>query len=449
MTDFPAAAPLLPPLPQRTQDDILALFDRLLPDHYLIPLKNPGPGYEYLQAIAAMVARVSTAVSHTMSGSYIGSGTGGDYATVQVRLSRPTAEFGEITLLGRDRAPQGTLVGTADSYYYQLVDTVMFEVGDVGPKIAMARAVAKGWTWNRPGPFTTADGEYVPGPINRLVQPVYPATPSPPNFDPTIVVEQATAASGGAAPMLDAVGEDRGIPRNISGITTAAVSRSGSNAITLLPGSVFSTFDGFRYQTTAAISFEAGDLGPKFVPVSPLFLNTKANVLPLSVVIAPVWGTAETDVLSVTSATPQFESDTDYRARVAALPDTVTPAALRRALTNVLRNVLEAAGKTYGYREIWDLRYQTAYDFPINQTLTKANINVSVPAFSGNIFVYDYANPDALSNRYLAGNLERGVIVVRLPPLDPLVQGQLYPQAASLIERVKPAGANVLYVLAE
>lgn len=452
MTYFPAAVPLLPPLPQQSQDDILALFDRLLPDHYLIPLKNPGPGYEYLQAIAATIARVSTAVSRSSSGAYIGSSTGGSYATVQVRLSRPTAFFGEVTLQGRDLAPQGTLVGTEDGYYYQLMETVTFAVGDVGPKLVTAQAVARGWTWNRPGPFTTADGEFVPGPINRLIRPVFPSTPSPPSFDPTIVVEQVTAATGGSAPMLDAVGGDRGIVRSFSGITQAEVSRSNVNPIVILPGSRLSTLDGFHYQTTARLEFADGEVDPKYVPVSPLFLNVPANFRPLDRAVEILWGTAETDAtLAISSDEPQTETDTEYRARIATLPDTVTPLALKNALTRVLGNILTAAGKAYGYREVWDLRYQTAYDFPKNETLYEANVNVPVPAgFNGNVFVYDYANPDALSNRYLAANPERGVIVVKLPPLaDPLLQGQLYPQAVSLLEQIKPAGATVLYVLAD
>lgn len=452
MTDFPAAVPLLPQLPKQSQADILALFDRLLPDHYLIPLKNPGPGYEYLQAIAAMIARVSTAISRTASGAFIGSGTGGSYATVQVRLTRPSAIFAEVTLAGRDQAPQGTLVGTEDSYYYQLMETVTFGLGDVGPKLVTAQAVARGWTWNRPGPFTTADGEFVPGPINRLIRPVFPSTPSPPNFDPTIVVEQVTAAEGGSSPMLDAVGGDRGIVREFSGITQASLSRIGSNPISILPGSVFSTVDGFHYQTTEIVTFADDEVGPKYVAVSPLFLNVRANDRPLISIVNIVWGSSEQDpTLVVGSFTPRAESDTAYRARIAALPDTVTPLALQRNLTRVLGNILSQADKTYGYREVWDLRYQTAYDFTPNQTLYTANLNVPVPAgFNGNVFVYDYAPPDALSNRYLAANPERGVVVVKLPPLaDPLEQGQIYPQAASLIEQVKPAGATVLYVLAD
>jgi hypothetical protein len=35
------------------QQDFLDLLDRILPEGYLAPIKDPGPGYEILQAFAA------------------------------------------------------------------------------------------------------------------------------------------------------------------------------------------------------------------------------------------------------------------------------------------------------------------------------------------------------------------------------------------------------------
>jgi len=449
MSEFPAAVPNLPQLTSFSQDDILRLFDRILPDHYLLPLKDPGPGYEYLQAVAAMIARVSEGVAHTGSGCYIGSATGGSYSTVQVQLYRDTAYFGPCTLLGNEYSKQGTLVGTADGYYYQLLENVNFSSTDLGPYTVTAQAVARGWLWNRPGPFTTADGEYVPGAIDRLIKPVFPLSPSPPNFDPTIKVRQVSAATGGSAPMLDAIGNDRGIPRNFAGITSATLTRTNTNPIVLLAGSVFSTDAEYHYKTTADIQFLSGELGPKLVAVEPLFLDVPASMLPLSSIITPLWGTPETDSsLDVSSATPTVEEDIPYRTRMSLLPKTVTPSSIQQALTQLLAQIPDPWPKTFDYREIWDLRYQTAYDFPINQTLTLANTSVTVPAFNGNIFVYDLENADALSNRYLSGNPERGVILIRLPVLTQELRAQFYPAIVNNIEQIKPAGATVVYILA-
>lgn len=459
MPDFPAAVPSLPPLPKQTQDDILALFDRILPDHYLLPLKNPGPGYEYLQAVAAMIARASLAVSRIMSGSYIGSSTGGSYATVQVELTRPNALFEEFTLLGRESAPQGTLVGTSTGYYYQLLNDVFFGPTDLGPKLVTAQALVRGWSWNRPGPFTTADGELIPGAINKLIQPVFPATPSPPNFDPTVVVRQVSAADGGSSPMLDGVGNDRGIPRNFSGITFASLSRTNTFATALEAGSRFSTADGFHYATTDRVVFPSADTSSKQVSVRPLFLNEPANVLPLSGILDAVWGGPSDTSLTVTSATPTKESDEDYKARLTLLPSTVTPTSIKALVNQILGNALSTAGATWGYRETWDVRFQMAYDAPWSigtpDLLDTANVNVPVTPFNGAVFVYDHipltaeGQPDALGNRYLADNPERGVVAIRLPLLTEAQRGNLYPGLAELIEQTKPAGATVLYVLGD
>ena len=450
---FPAAVPALPQLPAATQDDILALFDRILPNHYLAPLKDPGPGYEYLQAVALMVSRVSSAISRSMSGSYIGSSTGGSYAEVTVELYRDSDIFRACTLLGRASAPQGTLVGTSDGYYYQILTDVNFGANDLGPYTVQARATVRGWLWNRPGPFTTADGEQIEGAINRLVLPVYPTIPSPPNFDPTIKVRQISAAVGGSSPMLDAMGSDRGIPRNFSGITAAQVSRSDiSSSGALLPNSIFVTADGFRYASTARVAFDVGVAGPLEVPVRPLFLNVPANVLPL-VDVAPLWEGGAAPPLTVTSPTPVMESDADYKIRMTMLSPTVTPAAIKTVLEKVLGNALSVAGKTWGYRETWDFRFQTAYDTEWSigtpDLLDEANLNVAVPPFNGAVFVYDHVPDDALSNRYLADNPERGVVLIRLPILPPAQRASLYPGVVELVEQIKPAGAAVLYVLGD
>jgi len=328
-----------------TQDEVLALFDRLLPSAYLEPLKVPGPGYEYLQAVAAMVARVSQAISHVGSGGYILSATGGSYATATVALSRTATTYGALTV------QTGTLVGTPDGYLYATQADVPFGASDVGPHEVQVKAVTRGWLWNNDGPVTAASGAVISGPIRRMVKPLV----SGPNyFDPTLVVTQVTAATGGSAPMLDGLGLDRGIPRQVG------------------------------------------------------------------------------------------ESDADYRRRLVLLPDTVTPAAMQRILKQLIGALVEAAGKTYQFREDWDLRLMTAYDFPINQTFTQAAPNVVVPAFSGNVFVYNYDPADPLSNRYPP---RRGAFLVALPEIAGLEA--VYAGLADLLAQAAPAGISIGYILTE
>lgn len=330
-------AAALPELPSLSKADILKMFDRLLPASYLEPLKDPGPGYEYLQAVAEMISRVSLAIKHVGDGGYILTATGGSYATATVAISRPSNLYGNITLNA------GSLVGTDDGYVYATQSDAVLGTG-LGPVSVEVKAVARGWLWNQPGPILTASNEAIPGPIRRMIKPVILASPY---FDPTLIVTQLTEATGGSAPALDGLGADRGLPR----------------------------FAG--------------------------------------------------------------ESDGSYRNRLETLPDTVTPASIQRILDRVVGSAAAAASKTYGYREGWDMRLMTAYDFPVNDEITQ-NGNT----FSGNVFVYDNTPDDPLANRY---PLPRGNFVVALPEIAG--QEGNYAGLANNLEQARPAGISVGYIL--
>lgn len=335
----------LPLLPALSQDKILAMFDRLLPSAYLEPLKDPGPGYEYLQAVAAMISRVSLAIKHVGDSGYILTATGGSYATATVAISRPSSLYGPVTLQA------GSLVGTEDGYLYATQSDAVLGTG-LGPVNVSVKAIARGWLWNQPGPITTASNEVVPGPIRRMVKPLIA---EPTLFDPTLVVTQVTEATGGSSPGLDGLGADRGLPR-------------------------------------------AG----------------------------------------------AAESDTEYRERLTQLPETVTPAAIQRILNQVLGPVAAEAGEIYAFREGWDMRLMTAYDFPINETITQAG-----NTFNGNVFFYvdfvyytDTFPIDPLANRYPP---QGPSIAVHLPEIAG--QADLYAGLAENLEQARPAGVSVGYIL--
>lgn len=318
MGDFPAAVARLKPLPIQTQQDFLDLFDRLLPNHYIEPLKTPGPGYEYLQGVAEMMARVSEAISHVGTGNYILSATGGSYATATVEFYRGTFVYGAVTV----RA--GTRVRTAYGYAYETIGDVVFGATDLGPHAVTVRAINKGWVWNLPGQFTRPNGEVVPGSIERISVPLM----DPPYGDPTMQVRQTTDATGGANAMLDGLGHDRGILRQ--------------------PG----------------------------------------------------------------------ESDDQYRPRIVFIPETVTPDAVRNAAEYYLRPFLQPVGKDYSYFETWQPQYQTAYDFPVNVTLTDP---FGAP-YNSNVFVYDDPRPPPpgpppVFHRYMDEIDYRGAIVIGVPRL--------------------------------
>lgn len=439
-----------------TQAELLALFDRLLPDFYLAPLKSPGPGYEYLQAVAKMNARVSEAVAHIGSGCYIGSATGGTYATSKVEFYRDNTVFGAVTLL------KGTVVGTYDGYLYQTVADVVFGASDFGPHEVTVQALARGWNWNKPGPVTAASGEVLPGSINQLVSPVVASAGA--NFDPTMEVRQTEDAVGGSSPMLDGLGQDRGAYRRITPATVDLI-RSNNWPITVLADSRLKTADGFIYRTIDPVIFRQDDQGPHKVRCVPLIQGTQAEIASHGLIddfTAGIdiirWGNAVPDAslgVQPGSQTPYLkESDDSYRARIAFLPDTVTPKALERLVNQIIGQALRAASTTWEYREVWDIRYQTAYsetytgatalNFPVNQTFNTAELNVVVPDYSSNIFVYDYTPDDPLSNRYLTSQ-DRGQIVIALPTIPNF--GAIYPGLAASLEQGKPAGIDLAYIL--
>lgn len=352
MVEMLTATPDLPELQPYSQAQLLGIFDRILPPSYLAPLKSPGPGYEVLEAYAALFARVSDAVAHIANGNYIATATGGSYSEGEVALYRSTPIFGAFVLKA------GTLVGVPGGYNYATLTDVSFNAGDLGPHLVRVRAVTRGWLYNRPGPVELESGEVLPGAVNRLVRPVLPEGG---NFDPTVQVRQTTDIDGGSSPMLDGLGYDRGLPR-LSG-----------------------------------------------------------------------------------------ETDVNYRLRLLLVQQTVTPDALAGTVERLLGQKFTELGLQWSIYEGWDLRVQTAWDVPINLTFTQAEANTPVPAYNGNVFVWDYEppttaayQPGAWTNRLWAEDHARyGVIV--LVPDDSRVTALLTGLYQTLMQ-ARPAGLNLFFL---
>lgn len=453
MSTFLPAVPHFPNLPSYSQQDFLRMFDRLLPSYYLEPLKSPGPGYEYLQAVAKIMERTSQSVAHMGDANFIGTATGGARATATVELYRDNSFFGAVTLL------PGTLVGTTDGYLYQTVTTVEFAASQVGAEQVQVEAIAKGYDWNKPGPVTAANGEVLAGSINRLVSAVVPEGGS---FDPTLKVRQINGdATGGVSAALDGIGNDRGIFRQTTNaLVQFKLTDSSPTQVTLLPGTRVATADGYLYQTTEPLNIPANTSGvesrrtAQAIPV--VLPDAYAAHGPITQFNLPRWGSPSIDLgtLEVTQLQPYArESDEAYRARIALLPLVVTPNNIEKLINQVIGSTVAAEGKTYSWREMWDIRFQTAYsqtswpstepdDFPINTTFDQAELNVAVPEYDSDIFVYDYEPEDPLSNRYLG---QKGMIVFALPQ----IAGQELPYAglAELLDGATAAGIPLGYIL--
>lgn len=293
----------------RTAAELVASIERTYPAEYLDGLREVGPGYEQIEASAAVWARVSLAIERAWRGLYIGRADAGEATLVVLTLARPTAAAGAFTVRAGSIAQD-----TASGRGYVLLVDVRFTGSDLGPHDVLAMALAQGYEYAVPGAYTSAGGEAVAASITewrRLVT-------EPPYADQTVTITHTTAGVGGAFPALELLGEERGMPRR------------------------------------------AGE------PVDA------------------------------------------YRARLRALPDTVTPGALRRAIAAAFVQF----GETAELIEEFDVTYQTAYDGP----------SVAVGDYDPTLFAYDADevvgyDPLPYRGRWLDGDNGRGEVVVVVPNL--------------------------------
>jgi len=202
-------APFLPcPIVAFTQQDLLDLYERLLPNHYLAPLKEIGPGYEILQAAAAAGARLSQAVERFACGAYILSSTGGSKSTGSIEFYRPTAnaEGIPVTIL------KGTIVQSSrGGRKYLTTEDALFGPNDLGPLTVPVIAFLEGYNYNEPGIVLAADGGVLEGEIDTIDTLVE----DPDVGDVTFRVRHPVATSGGIDPSLDQHGKDRLIFRGV------------------------------------------------------------------------------------------------------------------------------------------------------------------------------------------------------------------------------------------
>lgn len=198
---------LPPPITSFTQQDILDMFDRLFPDHWLSALKDPGPGYEMLQCYAKVAARMSEAVARLGADALITSAKGGIKATGTIQVSRggPNSDGIAVTIKA------GTIVTTSRAGRdFKILEDVTFLSSDLGPFTVDIEAIAEGYEWNVIGEVIAADGTVLSGEIDTIKDLVE----DPQLGDLTFQIRQIVATSGGRDAAIDQLGGDRGIPRN-------------------------------------------------------------------------------------------------------------------------------------------------------------------------------------------------------------------------------------------
>lgn len=287
-------------------DDLLAVVGRVLPESYLQPIRDVGPGYELYQASAAVMARTSESVVAFDSDAHILSSLGGVAATVPVTFFRASIAAGAVTMLA------GTIVrASRGGQTYRTLTDAAFAPTDL-ETTTTAIAMGLGYEYNIQGPFVDPAGRIWPGELDTIDLPLQ----SPIFGDPSVQVRNDAPAAGlGRPATLDALGGERNLRRQ----------------------------------------------------------------------------PAETDV--------------HYRARIRTLPDTITPAAIKRQVTNYFRRF---PSLEWHIIETWTHEYQECYDAPEVPPGTFEN-------YDNTLFVYDDPRPPSpIANRYLGEQDYLGAFIVEV-----------------------------------
>lgn len=220
----------------------LSLFERRLPYSYLQPLKvNSDSGYEILKAAAQTFARVSKAIERMECGNIIMFSQGGALSTGTVEFSRPTATAGAVTV------GSGTIVScSASGRQFRTLQDAVFGALDVGPVEVGVEALAYGWQYDVLGKYITPiSGIELEGEIDTIdtIIQIDPATGLRDFLDDSIWVTNIDATSGGEMPMLDGLGEDRGIQRGSGEADAVFRYRIRSLPDTVTPNSIIAALD--------------------------------------------------------------------------------------------------------------------------------------------------------------------------------------------------------------
>lgn len=211
------------------QAHFLRVIGKVLPQDYLQQLAaRPDSGYELFLAVAAMGARLGLALNRAKEGAYALHATGGARSTGIVTVLRSiTVDTIDFVLVA------GSTVGTEDGRVYRTLADVSYTGSDTAHDVAVA-AVADGWEYDVRGALTAADGEALPGLIDRIVF----ARTVPPFADTTLTASNVNDVTGGRAPMLDLVAADRGVARAPGETDESLGFRARTLPDTVSPGAV-------------------------------------------------------------------------------------------------------------------------------------------------------------------------------------------------------------------
>jgi len=469
-------------------EDLISL---LFPENYLDSLKSPGPGFEVFQGYAVMGERLSLSATRCYLGALILSAAGANYSTGTVQFSRAndqdslamntgltyTALVDTVTITNGSPdivggvstnftvdCPPGTILKFAGgSRPYRVLSVtddrhLTLTMNIVDPSGA-GLAYYIGWTpgYNQqPGTIQIFNGLSIVDGAGTT-------------FKVQVQIGDLISFTGATRP-YHVIG--------ITGNTTISIGPNvveasaiglnwflgdGEQLISINPGTVVETSYGGRdYTTNLPITFGIGQLQQN-VDVTAVAASYQYNVpgpiaiangtiLPGSVTIikAPLYTPpyvptpfTVSQVTDICGGNPPTldqlgqdrgitrrngESDTAYRNRVRTLPDTVSPGAIKRLLTQIQTPL----GVTFDFIETWEITYQTCWNAPSPNgprvssnggtypgTPTYQNPSPTNPLYNANLFVYNDPRPayPPFENRWLGQVDYRGAFIVTVPNL--------------------------------
>lgn len=405
------------PITAFDQQHFLDLLDRILPPHYLATIRDVGPGYELLQAYAAVFARLSLAAERLGNDSFIDIASTGAKAVGEVELFRDNPNTVTTPIEGQSGDAASILSGA--------------------PAGQMRVTGLTGMSSVSVGRFLTIQGT---GDINN-----------------TGTFEIATFNDVAS---VDVINVSAVIPDPLNG---ALLWEEGTRTITVKTGTVATTSSGRDFLTLDDVTFLPADVGPFTVAVAAVAQGYEYNVTGQRLAADGTVLEGELDTIKtlvedpplgdITIQVRQIDDTSDgvdaalaalgrnrgitqndgedvdsFRTRMRFLPDTVSFDALLRTVEGLLRPF----NAEFEFIETYEITYQTAYDGP--------NTIIEGSLYNPNLCVYDDPDADAIPfrNRWLDENDYRGGIVVVVENIQPLRDvGMVYDDTAVDIDALQ------------
>lgn len=220
-----------------TQADFLALVPNVLSEWYVQPIQASGQGYELFQSYARMFELISRAVGEFQALATLSYSSGGQRALASVQFYRPTLANGAFTI----KAGSVVACSKTNRRFQVMMDA---PVGASAYFVTMlVVSLGQDSDYNVKGPVVTPDGTVLAGEIDTIIVPNL----DPPFAEPNLAVRQVADAYGGVAPVLDQIGDDRGIDRAASELDANYKSRARALADTITPAALRRHLDRIFY----------------------------------------------------------------------------------------------------------------------------------------------------------------------------------------------------------